>query len=124
MRRLFYLPFACLAALPACRGVTTPTPNAPLTWGDAEWPEPPIPQPASDFGAVAECDPFAQDCPEGEKCVAYASTLTLEPTKDTLAGPIGALVKQDATALHKADAVVGFAKGTPTSMRKNLSFFR
>ena len=26
-----------------------------------------------DFG-VSECDPFAQDCPEGEKCVPYAST--------------------------------------------------
>lgn len=70
----------------------------PLTWGDAEWPQAPIPQPGGegndsgggddgdpggsgfgftpqgDFGGVAECDPFAQDCPEGEKCVAYAST--------------------------------------------------
>jgi uncharacterized protein YegL len=101
MRRLLSLPFACLAVLPACRGVT-PTPSEPLTWGDAEWPEAPIPQPGgdgeggggdgdgdpggstglttqgftptSDFSAVSECDPFAQDCPEGEKCVAYAST--------------------------------------------------
>jgi hypothetical protein len=31
--------------------------------------------PAADFsGASGECDPFAQDCPEGEKCVAYASS--------------------------------------------------
>jgi hypothetical protein len=27
-----------------------------------------------DFGAVSECDPFAQDCPDGEKCVPYGST--------------------------------------------------
>src|SRR5690242_2592745 len=30
--------------------------------------------PMSDFGAVSECDPFAQDCPDGEKCVPYGST--------------------------------------------------
>lgn len=30
--------------------------------------------PMSDFGAVSECDPFAQDCPENEKCVPYGST--------------------------------------------------
>jgi hypothetical protein len=27
-----------------------------------------------DLSSVSECDPFAQDCPEGEKCVAYSST--------------------------------------------------
>ncbi len=27
-----------------------------------------------DFGGVSECDPFLQDCPEGEKCVPYGST--------------------------------------------------
>jgi Mg-chelatase subunit ChlD len=100
--RQTYLSVACIAALAACRGSQpgqTPSPDNPLTWGDAEWPQAPIPQPGgegndgggsdggdggggssqgfvpfSDFGAVAECDPFAQDCPEGEKCVAYAST--------------------------------------------------
>jgi hypothetical protein len=30
--------------------------------------------PESDWGGVSECDPFIQDCPEGEKCVPYAST--------------------------------------------------
>ena len=30
--------------------------------------------PDVDVGSVSECDPFAQDCPEGEKCVAYGST--------------------------------------------------
>ena len=30
--------------------------------------------PDEDFGAVSECDPFLQDCPEGEKCVPYGST--------------------------------------------------
>jgi hypothetical protein len=30
--------------------------------------------PDNDWGSVSECDPFAQDCPEGEKCVPYAST--------------------------------------------------
>src|SRR5690606_441875 len=30
--------------------------------------------PDIDFGSNSECDPFEQDCPEGEKCVAYAST--------------------------------------------------
>lgn len=30
--------------------------------------------PPTDFWSVSECDPFAQDCPEGEKCVPYAST--------------------------------------------------
>ena len=30
--------------------------------------------PPSDFSGVSECDPFQQDCPEGEKCVPYAST--------------------------------------------------
>jgi hypothetical protein len=29
---------------------------------------------ATDFTWVSECDPFAQDCPEGEKCVPYASS--------------------------------------------------
>jgi uncharacterized protein YegL len=80
--------------------------DGPLKWGDAEWPEAPIPQPGGDggggeddegdegedesgssagittsvfvpmgdFGAVGECDPFLQDCPDGEKCVAYSST--------------------------------------------------
>lgn len=28
----------------------------------------------SDFGGVSECDPFMQDCPDGEKCVPYGST--------------------------------------------------
>jgi Mg-chelatase subunit ChlD len=75
----------------------------PLGSGDAEWPPVPIPHPGSngngdddddgnddegdgdastslgfvpsdDLGGVSECDPFMQDCPEGEKCVAYAST--------------------------------------------------
>jgi hypothetical protein len=32
-----------------------------------------VPDPG-DMPAVSECDPFAQDCPEGEKCVAYGST--------------------------------------------------
>jgi hypothetical protein len=27
-----------------------------------------------DMEGIAECDPWAQDCPEGEKCVAYGST--------------------------------------------------
>jgi hypothetical protein len=27
-----------------------------------------------DFPSLSECDPFAQDCPEGEKCVPYGST--------------------------------------------------
>src|SRR5262245_29604034 len=30
--------------------------------------------PMTDTMAVSECDPWAQDCPEGEKCVAYGST--------------------------------------------------
>ena len=30
--------------------------------------------PMNDMETVSECDPFAQDCPEGEKCVAYGST--------------------------------------------------
>jgi hypothetical protein len=30
--------------------------------------------PEDDFGAVSECDPFMQDCPDGEKCVPYGST--------------------------------------------------
>ena len=30
--------------------------------------------PMDDFAAVSECDPFMQDCPEGEKCVPYGST--------------------------------------------------
>jgi len=29
--------------------------------------------PSEDFSGTSECDPFQQDCPEGEKCVAYAS---------------------------------------------------
>jgi hypothetical protein len=29
--------------------------------------------PEVDFGGVPECDPYLQDCPEGEKCVPYAS---------------------------------------------------
>jgi hypothetical protein len=28
----------------------------------------------TDVGVISECDPFAQDCPEGEKCVPYSST--------------------------------------------------
>jgi hypothetical protein len=32
-----------------------------------------VPDPG-DMPAVAECDPWVQDCPEGEKCVAYSST--------------------------------------------------
>jgi uncharacterized protein YegL len=105
MRRLVWLSFGCLALLPACRGTTQTPLGGPLSWGDAEWPEAPIPQPGSggegggddadddgdddgsstsvttspfvpfsDFGAAGECDPFLQDCPEGEKCVAYGST--------------------------------------------------
>ena len=30
--------------------------------------------PEDDPPTVSECDPFAQDCPEGEKCVPYGST--------------------------------------------------
>lgn len=30
--------------------------------------------PMTDFGTPSECDPFAQDCPDGEKCVPYGST--------------------------------------------------
>jgi len=30
--------------------------------------------PGSDIPSLGSCDPFAQDCPEGEKCVAYASS--------------------------------------------------
>ncbi|PRP99985.1 hypothetical protein ENSA5_28000 [Enhygromyxa salina] len=30
--------------------------------------------PMNDTISVTDCDPFAQDCPAGEKCVAYAST--------------------------------------------------
>jgi hypothetical protein len=30
--------------------------------------------PDTDIGTVSECDPFAQDCPDGEKCVPYGST--------------------------------------------------
>ncbi len=30
--------------------------------------------PTTDIPDIASCDPFAQDCAEGEKCVAYAST--------------------------------------------------
>jgi hypothetical protein len=30
--------------------------------------------PMTDTMAVSECDPWVQDCPEGEKCVAYGST--------------------------------------------------
>jgi hypothetical protein len=34
-----------------------------------------VPDPG-DMVAVSECDPWVQDCPEGEKCVAYGSTGT------------------------------------------------
>jgi Mg-chelatase subunit ChlD len=98
----FCLSLACLAVLPGCRG-PSPIPSGPLTWGDAEWPQAPIPQPGGegndegdggddgddggggsgpsfldlgphpDFHAGSQCDPFLQDCPQGEKCVAYAS---------------------------------------------------
>ncbi len=71
---------------------TAPHPE-PLHGGDAEWPSAPIPQPggdggdseggdgdsglgfvpSSDFASSSECDPFLQDCPEGEKCVPYAT---------------------------------------------------
>jgi hypothetical protein len=30
--------------------------------------------PEDDFSSLSDCDPFAQDCPDGEKCVPYAST--------------------------------------------------
>jgi hypothetical protein len=30
--------------------------------------------PDDDIGGVSECDPFMQDCPDGEKCVPYGST--------------------------------------------------
>jgi hypothetical protein len=33
-----------------------------------------VPDPGGDVPSVSECDPFAQDCPEGEKCVPYGST--------------------------------------------------
>lgn len=29
--------------------------------------------PDDDYFSISECDPFSQDCPEGEKCVPYAS---------------------------------------------------
>jgi hypothetical protein len=29
--------------------------------------------PSGDFGDVSKCDPFAQDCPEGEKCVPFSN---------------------------------------------------
>ncbi len=98
MRHFRWLtPLVAASLLPACNSSSKPTVHEPLTWGDAEWPEAPIPQPGGngsdnggggdsdgstggvfvpdeDFGGVSECDPFAQDCPEGEKCVAYAST--------------------------------------------------
>jgi hypothetical protein len=32
------------------------------------------PSPVNDFWGISECDSFEQDCPEGEKCVPYAST--------------------------------------------------
>lgn len=30
--------------------------------------------PEVDYGSISDCDPFAQDCPDGEKCVPYSST--------------------------------------------------
>jgi hypothetical protein len=30
--------------------------------------------PSPDYAPISECDSFAQDCPEGEKCVPYGST--------------------------------------------------
>ncbi|MFO7564237.1 MAG: VWA domain-containing protein [Enhygromyxa sp.] len=100
MRQLHYFaPILAVSLLPACN-LAKPVSEVhePLTWGDAEWPEAPIPQPggngsddgsggsttggsstggsfvpADDLGGSSQCDPFAQDCPEGEKCVAYAS---------------------------------------------------
>jgi hypothetical protein len=30
--------------------------------------------PGTDFGVASECDPFEQDCPDGEKCVPYSSS--------------------------------------------------
>jgi hypothetical protein len=30
--------------------------------------------PSTDYVSLSECDPFWQDCPEGEKCVPYGST--------------------------------------------------
>src|SRR5690606_19002710 len=30
--------------------------------------------PDEDFAGISECDPFAQDCPDNEKCVPYGST--------------------------------------------------
>jgi hypothetical protein len=60
---------------------------------------------------IGACDPesiHANDMIEAH--VEYLHPLTLEPMSDTLALPIGSLVKQDASALHKADVVVGFAK--------------
>jgi hypothetical protein len=60
---------------------------------------------------IGACDPesiHANDMIEAH--VEYLHPLTLQPMSDTLAMPIGSLVKQDASALHKADVVVGFAK--------------
>ncbi len=95
-RRPLHLPFLFLAA--CSQSAPTPQeepthepPEEPLNGGDAEWPDAPIPQPGgegsdeggddglgftptSDIAQGSICDPFAQDCPEGEKCVAYAST--------------------------------------------------
>lgn len=34
----------------------------------------PFVPPPGDFGPPSECDPFMQDCPDGEKCVPYGST--------------------------------------------------
>ena len=47
---------------------TTTTTSDPSTTGVTSF------VPEDDFGAVSECDPFMQDCPEGEKCVPYGST--------------------------------------------------
>jgi Mg-chelatase subunit ChlD len=87
----------CLVLLTACRD-GKPAVSGPLTWGDAEWPEAPIPQPGGngndseggaddgaddtgggfgpsylDLSEGTQCDPFVQDCPDGEKCVAYSA---------------------------------------------------
>jgi len=47
--------------------------------------------PESDFNPTPGCDPWMQDCPEGEKCVAYSSTNTDIPDANECVPVIGDL---------------------------------
>jgi Mg-chelatase subunit ChlD len=96
-REIRILPFLLIG----CAQFPPDAPPTPLKGGDAEWPSAPIPQPGGegqadesgeggdegtggsgltfiqegDLGSSSSgCDPFMQDCPEGEKCVPYASS--------------------------------------------------